>query len=169
MSEEAFVSVSVEVALGPAAAFAVFTAEVGTWYKQDRHTVVDVKRTKTLRFEPFVGGHFIAVYDLDSGEGHEMGRITVWEPGRRLVFIDGRDLEVDISFKPTPSGCRVTVTERGLDHLPEEIADHVRRYGWHATLPAWFAEHTAPVERTQRVGGAWQQSGSAGSGTEGRR
>jgi uncharacterized protein YndB with AHSA1/START domain len=39
-----------------------------------------------LRFEPFVGGRFLEVYDEATGEGFEIGRVTDWQPGRRLAY-----------------------------------------------------------------------------------
>ena len=32
-----------------------------------------------------VGGRFVEVYDLETGAGIEVGRVTVWEPGERLA------------------------------------------------------------------------------------
>jgi uncharacterized glyoxalase superfamily protein PhnB len=134
------VSVSRDVAVDPARAFAAFTEEVGAWYRIDRFTVVDHRRTMTLRFEPFVGGRFVDVYDETTGEGREMGRIQVWDPPRRLQFVDGRDCEVEITFTPVAGGTRVRIEQRGLDRLPPDVATHVREHGWH-TVTGWFADH----------------------------
>ena len=96
------VRATVEVALPLDEAFRVFTAEVGTWYVVDRHTVADHRRTVDIRFEPRVGGRFVDVYDAASGEGREMGRITVWEPPLRLAFVDARDTETEVAFAALP-------------------------------------------------------------------
>jgi uncharacterized glyoxalase superfamily protein PhnB/uncharacterized protein YndB with AHSA1/START domain len=141
------VSASVEVALPPGEAFRVFTAEVGSWYVVDRHTVPDPGRTVDIRFEPRVGGRFMDVHDTASGEGREIGRITAWEPGRRLGFTDGRGTDTEVRFEPTGGGTAVTIEQRGLDRLPPDEAEHVRRFGWHLLL-GWFA--TEAGRRTAR-------------------
>jgi uncharacterized glyoxalase superfamily protein PhnB len=135
------VRVSVDVAVEPHDAFEVFTDHIGVWYKRDAYSLVDPARTKTLRFEPRVGGRFLDVYDLATGEGRELGRIVAWDPPARFSFLGARGIEVEVTFEPAPTGCRVTVEERGLDRLSPSEADHVRRWGWHATLPGMFADH----------------------------
>jgi hypothetical protein len=132
---------SIEVALDAATAFDVFTAEIGEWYVVNEHTVVDHTRTKTMRIEPWVGGRFVDVHDIATGEGIVCGRVLVWDPPRRVVFVDERQLDVEVTFEPTDAGCRVTVEERGLDRLDPEVARHVRTHGWHRYLPQWFREH----------------------------
>jgi uncharacterized glyoxalase superfamily protein PhnB len=137
------VSVTKEVAVDQDRAFEAFTAEVGAWYRIDRFTVVDHHKTVTLRFEPYVGGRFIDVHDAATGEGLVLGRIQAWEPPHRLQFVDQRDCEVEVTFTPVPNGTRVSIEQRGLDRLPGETAEHVRKYGWH-TVTTWFVEHLDP-------------------------
>jgi uncharacterized glyoxalase superfamily protein PhnB/uncharacterized protein YndB with AHSA1/START domain len=132
------VSATVEVALPPAEAFRMFTAEIGSWYLVDRNTVRDPGRTVDIRFEPRVGGRFMDVHDAASGEGREMGRITSWEPGHRLGFTDPRGIDTEVRFEPVVGGTAVTIEQRGLDRLPPDEAEHVRRYGWRLLL-GWFA------------------------------
>ena len=135
------VTASVVVAVEPAAAFAVFTAEIGDWYVVDRFTVVDAERTVGVRFEPYVGGRLLEVHDAVAGTGREMGRVTVWQPGRRLRWTDGRGIEVDVRFEASgEGGTRVTLEQRGLDRLDPAEAAHVRRFGWHLLLD-WFGAH----------------------------
>ncbi|HEV8563709.1 MAG TPA: hypothetical protein VGR41_02225 [Actinomycetota bacterium] len=74
--------------------------EIDAWYRVDRLTVADFTRTVAIRFEPHVGGRLIDIHDSESSEGREMGRITVWDPGRRLVFTDNRHTEVEVTFSP---------------------------------------------------------------------
>lgn len=138
---------SVHVALAPADAFRVFTAEVGAWYLVDEHTVMDHERTVDIRIEPFVGGRFIDVHDAATGEGREMGRITVWEPDHRFEFTDARHTETEVRFEPAGAGTSVTMEQRGLDRLPPDEAEHVRRYGWHLLL-GWYAAAQPTEERT---------------------
>jgi uncharacterized glyoxalase superfamily protein PhnB len=64
----------------------------------------------TRRIEPGVGGRVLEVYDDATGDGLELGRITVWEPGSRLVYRSSvDDTEVDIRFEPVVGGTRVRV------------------------------------------------------------
>lgn len=74
---------SVDVTLDAATAFEVFTAEIGEWYVVNEYTVVDHTRTKSMRIEPWVGGRFIDVHNLETGEGIVCGRVIVWDPPRR--------------------------------------------------------------------------------------
>ena len=134
------VSASVDVHVDPDRAFEVFTAEIDDWYVVDRHTVPDVTRTAAIRFEPRAGGRLLDVHDLRTGEGRELGRITVWEPGRRLVFTDNQEAEVEVTFEVIGTATRVTVEHRGLDRLPPERLAEVRRHGWHRLLD-WYRSH----------------------------
>jgi Activator of Hsp90 ATPase homolog 1-like protein len=140
------VAVSRVVRTDPERAFRLFTEEVGAWYRIDEFTVVDHEKTVTLRFEPGVGGRFIDVYDPSTGEGDEIGRIQVWEPPHRLQFVDRRDCEVEVSFAAVPHGTRVTIEQRGLGQLPDDIAEHVRQWGWHIITP-WFADYVTQRDK----------------------
>ena len=77
------VSASVEVALEPMNAFAVFTEEINRWWRPGSINWNDSDRAVGIHIEPGVGGRWIEVYDEAAGEGFECGRITVWEPGTR--------------------------------------------------------------------------------------
>ena len=148
MNHGRIASASVDVAVDPLDAFGMFTAEIGQWYVVDEHSVIDHTKTKTLRIEPWVGGRFVDVHDLESGEGIECGRIITWAPPHRFVFVDRRGLDVEVSFVAIDGGCRVTVEQRGLDTLPAAEAAQVRLHGWHRYLPEWFEVHLA--EETSR-------------------
>jgi hypothetical protein len=66
-----------------------------------------------MRFEPGVGGRFLEVYDDAKGDVLEIGRITVWEPGRRLLYrMSLDDTEVEVLFTAIPEGTRVQVEQR---------------------------------------------------------
>jgi uncharacterized glyoxalase superfamily protein PhnB/uncharacterized protein YndB with AHSA1/START domain len=134
------VATSVDVGVDPATAFGVFVDEIDARYRVERDTVVDLTRTVAIRFEPRLGGRLMDVYDAATGEGREMGRITGWEPGRRLVFTDNRGTEVEVTFGAVALGTRVTIEHRGLDRLEPAMADHVRRFGWGLLLP-WYRRH----------------------------
>jgi hypothetical protein len=99
MSSTDSVTTSIEVAVDPATAFEVFTEEIDAWYRRGPHNFADPARAVGIRFEPGVGGRLIEVYDATTGEGHTAGEIVVWDPGRRLVFVDNRKTEVDVRFE----------------------------------------------------------------------
>jgi hypothetical protein len=143
------ISTSVDVELDPETAFEVFVEEIDVWYRVERFTVADFSRTVAIRFEPHVGGRFLDVYDSESGEGREMGRITLWDPGRRFAFTDNRHTEVEVTFTPTEQGTRVTLEHRGLEHLTPEERKHVRRFGW-GLLLFWYRDHVDRRKETNR-------------------
>jgi hypothetical protein len=139
-SQPASVRVTVHVRAVPEIAFAVFTEEIDSWYVRDRNTFADPARAVGIRFEPGVGGRLVEVYDHDTGEGREMGRITAWEPGRRLAFVDGLGTEVEVSFDDAEGQTRVTLEHRGLERLRPDLAERHARHGWRLLLP-WYQRH----------------------------
>jgi uncharacterized protein YndB with AHSA1/START domain len=132
----------------PADAFAMFTDEIGLWWRTGTRYWNDAERGKTVRIEPHVGGRFVEVYDLDSGEGFEVGHVTAWQPGERLAFTwtqadwpDGTETSIEITFAPADAGTRVRLEHSGFEDVPgaERFAG---RYsgGWNEVL-GWFAGH----------------------------
>jgi uncharacterized protein YndB with AHSA1/START domain len=150
-AETGTATASIQVACDPGTAFKVFTADIGTWWKRGTHYWSDAQRAAEMRFEPHAaGGRLVEVYDVATGEGFEIGRITVWEPGERLVFgwrtaewQPGQSTEVEVRFAPVAAGTEVTIEHRGWDSLPGG-GDMAAGYsgGW-AELLGWFAERTA--------------------------
>jgi Activator of Hsp90 ATPase homolog 1-like protein len=139
---------TVEVALDPPTAFAVFTAEIGQWWRPGPLNWNDSRRAIGIRIEPGVGGRWIEIYDDASGEGFDCGRITVWEPGARFVFlyrdaghtIDGT--EVEVRFAAIDGGTRVTLEHRGWDGVPSAVASEKRKikgWGW-VNILGWYSE-----------------------------
>jgi uncharacterized protein YndB with AHSA1/START domain len=127
---------AVEVPCDPDTAFEVFTAQIGTWWKRGTRYWNDSAKGRELRFEPYVGGRLVEVYDLDTGEGFEVGRVLVWEPGKRLVFTWRQDdwapsefTEVEVRFEPTGNTTRVTVEHGGWDRVPAVGAGASEDYG----------------------------------------
>jgi hypothetical protein len=142
MSQPASVRVSIHVDVDPDTAFEVFTGEIDAWYKRGPHSFFDSERCVGLRFEPFVGGRLVEVYDRDTGEGRTMARVEVWEPGKRLVFVDGRETEADVVFEKSGTGTRVTLEHRGLERLAAHEAERHARFGWRLVF-AWYEEYMA--------------------------
>ena len=104
-------------------------------------------RSGTLAFEPGSGGRLTETQP--DGEVFEIGRVTTWEPGRRLAFTwrqatfaPGQVTEVDVRFEPVDGGTWVTVEHRGWDSVPQ---DHVTR-------------HTMPDPVFLRRHGEWWQA-----------
>lgn len=111
MTEQS-VAASVEVAVDPLTAFTIFTEEIDLWWVRGPINFWDAGRAIAQRIEPGVGGRFLEVYDDATGDALELGRITVWEPGARLVYRSSvDDTEVDIRFEPVGDGTRVRVRQ----------------------------------------------------------
>ncbi len=115
---------SVEVPLDSQKAFDLFTVGINAWWKRGTHYWNDRERARGLRFEPHVGGRFIEVYNEATGEGFEIGRILVWEPGRRLVYTWRQSnwepdelTRVEVRFDPIANGTRVTVVHSGWERI----------------------------------------------------
>ncbi len=149
MSDTGTARASIEVALDPAEAFRVFTDDIDAWWQRHPINWNDAERAVGIRFESGVGGRWIEVHDRETGEGFEMGRVTAWDPGSRLVFtyrdagheIDGT--EVEVRFEPIPHGTRVTLEHRGWDRVDPEILAkklNTKRWGW-ANILNWYNDH----------------------------
>jgi uncharacterized protein YndB with AHSA1/START domain len=102
-----------------------------------------------MRMEPWVGGRWIEIYDAATGWGFEMGKITVWEPGSRLVFLyrgAGKELDgtgVEVRFEAMEgNGARLTLEHRGWKNISTDIVAEKRkrkRSGWNHIL-GWYSE-----------------------------
>lgn len=120
MTTSRSVQSSVEVSVDPTTAFSVFTEEIHCWWIQGPINFFDSSRAYGKRIEPGAGGRIVEVYDQGSGDGLELARITVWEPGARLAWqssID--DVEIDVRFDASDGGTLVrveaTIPEGGVD------------------------------------------------------
>jgi uncharacterized glyoxalase superfamily protein PhnB len=134
VSEPRSRSSAVEVAADPITAFTVFTDELDLWWVRGPINAYDSGRLVEMRCEPGVGGRILEVYDAGSGEGLELARITVWEPGRRLAWRSSLDdVTIDVRFDPTSNGTLVrldaTVSEGGEDRGGSSFV---------SVAPAWF-------------------------------
>jgi len=139
MNQTTTATASIEVPCDPATAFTIFTTEIGTWWKRGTMYWSDADRGLELRFEPYVGGRLIEVYDAAAGTGFELGRVTEWEPGSRLGFTwrtgdwpPGVYTDVLVRFADTASGCLVTIEHTGWERLGEAGVAMGRGYsrGW---------------------------------------
>lgn len=132
------VFVALRVPADPARAFEAFTREIGSWWQPGRLFQITPRGDGELTFEPGVGGRLVT--RLDNGETFEIGRISVWDPGRRLVFAwrqasfsAEQSTEVEVLFEPVGPETRVSIEHRAWDTIPQR---HVARHGFpeHVTL-----------------------------------
>ncbi len=91
-----------------------------------------------LAFEPGVGGRLYTTFE--DGSTFEIGRVSVWEPGRRLVFAwrqasfsADQSTEVEVTFEAAGHETRVSIEHRAWDTIPR---NHAARHGFpeHITL-----------------------------------
>jgi uncharacterized glyoxalase superfamily protein PhnB len=127
-------AVSVSVSVDPATAFSAFTEELDLWWVRGPINYFDSARAVGMRCEPNVGGRIVEVYDEESGDGLELARITVWEPGSRLSWKSSvDDVEIDVRFAPVAGGTDVTVEAT----IPEGGLDRGGT-SWVRVVPKWF-------------------------------
>lgn len=132
------VFVALRVPADPARAFEAFTREIASWWQPDRLFQITPHGDGELAFEPGAGGRLVT--RLPDGGMFEIGRISVWDPGRRLVFAwrqasfsPEQSTEVEVLFEPAGEETRVSIEHRAWDTIPQR---HVARHGFpeHITL-----------------------------------
>ena len=128
------VIVALRVKASAARAFEVFTREIGLWWQPNMLFQFTPRSPGTLAFEApgasGEGGRFTET--LANGKVFEIGKVTVWEPGARLVFgwrqatfTVEQHTEVEVRFEDLGGETRVTVEHRGWDSVPaEHLAKH---------------------------------------------
>jgi uncharacterized protein YndB with AHSA1/START domain len=126
------VFIALRVPADPARTFEAFTNEIGLWWRPDPLFQITTQGDGKLAFEPGVGGRLMT--HLNNGEIFEIGRISVWEPGSRLVFSwrqasfsTGQSTEVEVRFEALGEETRVSIEHRAWDTIPRE---HVARHGF---------------------------------------
>lgn len=127
--------VAMRVPGSPERAFQVFTEETALWWRPNDLFQFTPRAPGQVAFEPPAGeapGRFVE--RREGGRVFEIGEVSVWEPGRRLVFgwrqaafAEGQRTEVEITFEPVGDQTRVTVEHRGWDSVPQP---HVARHGF---------------------------------------
>ena len=133
------VFLALRVPADPLRTFEVFTQEIALWWQPSGLFQVSVsKGDGRLAFEPGVGGRLYTTFD--DGSTFEIGRVSVWEPGRRLVFAwrqasfaAEQSTEVEVTFEAVEDETRVSIEHRAWDTIPRR---HAARHGFpeHATL-----------------------------------
>lgn len=126
------VFISLRVPAHPLRAFEAFTHEISSWWRPDPLFQLTPHGDGELAFEPGAGGRLVT--HLGNGETFEIGRISVWEPGKRLVFgwrhasfSPEQSTEVDVRFEPVGNETRVSIEHRAWDTIPQR---HIARHGF---------------------------------------
>jgi uncharacterized glyoxalase superfamily protein PhnB len=146
MTEPRSVSSEVEVGVDADTAFAAFTEEMDLWWVRGPINYYDAARAVAQRCEPGVGGRLLEVYDDETGDALELGRITVWEPGARLAWRSSTDdVEIEVRFDRSRGGTTVRVDAR----IPAGGEDRGGT-SWVRVVPPWFGAWCARREGASR-------------------
>jgi uncharacterized protein YndB with AHSA1/START domain len=78
------VSISLRVPADPMRAFEAFTREISSWWRPHHLFQITERGDGELAFEAGFSGRLGT--HIDTRDTLEIGRIPVWEPGKRLVF-----------------------------------------------------------------------------------
>jgi activator of HSP90 ATPase len=132
MSANDTITVSVDVPLSSAEAFALFTERIDAWWKRGpAHRFRSPWTTGALELIPGEDGRLIERYP--DGGVVEIGRMRTWEPPRHFlmewrlpVFASDETTDVEVTFKSIDTGCRVEVRHSGWSRLRP---DHPARHG----------------------------------------
>ncbi|MBV8991158.1 MAG: hypothetical protein JO372_21590 [Solirubrobacterales bacterium] len=144
--EDRSVTSKVEVAVDPKTAFAAFTEELDLWWVRGPINHYAGGRVVAMRCEPGIGGRLLEVYDETTGDALELGRITVWEPGKRLAWRSSLDdVRTEVLFESTATGTLVRVVAR----IPLEGEDRGGT-AWTRVVPKWFGPWCARRDRAPR-------------------
>ena len=119
-------------------AFEVWTSRIDTWWPRD-HTVGEVVSVS------LVGGLGGRIYERDTdGTEHEWGRITAWDPPRRLAYRwhigRGADEATDVEVRFValgPGATRVEIEQDGWERFGDRAGAWRDRnhLGWDSVLP----------------------------------
>ncbi len=116
--------------------FTVFTEELDAWWRRGRR--YRMGEDSVMRLEPAVGGALTETVSLHGrAKTYEMGRVTVWDPPRRLV-IAWRP----VSFRESDPSTEVEVTfERAIGPRGESTEVIIEHRGWNAVRPDHPVRH----------------------------
>ena len=132
------VLVALRVPAAPLRAFEVFTREIAAWWQPSGLFRVSDAGDGRLQFESGQGGRLVTTFE--DGTEFEIGRISVWDPGKRLVFAwrqasfsVQQATEVEVCFEAVGAETRISIEHRAWDTIPRR---HAARHGFpeHATL-----------------------------------
>jgi uncharacterized protein YndB with AHSA1/START domain len=130
---------SLRVECGPERAFEVFTAQVATWWPTKTHSIHHEAVTDVI-LEPREGGE---MYELaEGGKREHWGRVTAWEPPKRLVLAwhvnpeRAGPTEIEVTFSPEDGATRVELEHRNWEQAGAGAAEMRDNYdsGWDLVL-----------------------------------
>lgn len=126
------VYVALRVPASPSRTFEAFTGEIASWWQPSGLFQLTRRGDGRLAFEPGVGGRLLTKFA--DGEEFEIGRISVWEPGKRLVFTwrpasftAEQSTEVEVRFEAAGVETRISIEHRAWDTIPQK---HAARHGF---------------------------------------
>jgi uncharacterized protein YndB with AHSA1/START domain len=140
----------VSVSWEPEAAFRRFTQDFGTWWPRATHSIGG-DRVERISFDGRPGG--LIVEELKGGQRFQWGRITAWEPPRRVAFTwhPSRDpseaQDVEVRFVPERTGTRVELVSTGWERLGSRARAARRGYsiGWGSVLATYAGRRSASM------------------------
>jgi uncharacterized protein YndB with AHSA1/START domain len=126
------VYLALRVPASPSRAFEAFTDEIALWWQPSGLFQLTPSGDGKLAFEPGVEGRLMTT--LASGEEFEIGRISIWEPGKRLVFTwrpasfaPDQTTQVEVRFEGVGEETRISIEHRAWDTIPQR---HASRHGF---------------------------------------
>lgn len=161
------VRVSLRVAAPQALAFSVFTEQIDGWWRHGKR--FRIGEPSVMRLEPGLGGRLTETLHKNGKDRcFEIGRVTTWEPPRRLVLAwravnfgkHDPDTEVEVSFERaighSGEGTLVTIEHRGWSQVRP---DHPVRHGQEprafiAGHARWWGDLGAALQLYISSGGA---------------
>lgn len=121
--------VALRISAPPEVVFDAFVDDIALWWRPNGLFAFTLRSPGVMAFED---GRLVE--RLPSGKVFEVGVVSVWERGARLVFgwrqaafTPDMNTEVEVRFEPVGEETRVTVEHRGWDSVP---APHVARHGF---------------------------------------
>jgi activator of HSP90 ATPase len=126
------VCIALRVPADPLRAFEAFTQEIALWWQPSGLFQVTPQGDGELAFEPGIGGRLFTKFG--NGEEFEIGRISVWDPGKHLVFAWRQasfsleqSTEVEVRFEAVGDETRISIEHRAWDSIPQK---HIARHGF---------------------------------------
>jgi uncharacterized protein YndB with AHSA1/START domain len=126
------VFVALRVPANPLRAFEVFTGEIALWWQPSGLFQLTPRGDGKLAFEPGVDGRLLTTFA--NGDEFEIGRISIWEPGSRLVFTwrptsfaPDQSTEVEVRCEGVGDETRISIEHRAWDTIPQK---HAARHGF---------------------------------------
>lgn len=133
---------TIEVSWSPEAAFRRFTTDFAKWWPSSSHSIGG-KLVKQIVFECQVGGRIYE--ELKDGRRFLWGRLTVWDPPKRVAFTWHPSLEesmaqdVEVRFSADGTGTRVELISSGWERLGQKGRGMRKGYdlGWGSVLSTY--------------------------------